>query len=91
MRVPTALWSGGKDWVNPPLETQRLLPRITNIVHQEHFPNWNHFDHHWGQDAPQRLYRQMVALMEQTPPTVPVLPRDGGATRSHVPGGMAFV
>ncbi|XP_074448185.1 lipase member M-like [Larus michahellis] len=65
MMVPTALWSGGKDWVNPPLETQRLLPRITNLVHHEHFPDWNHFDHHWGQDAPQRMYRQIITLMEQ--------------------------
>ncbi|NXY83752.1 LIPM Lipase, partial [Alcedo cyanopectus] len=67
MRVPTIMWSGGEDWVNPPPETQRLLPRITNLVRHEHFPDWNHFDHHWGQDAPQRMYSQMVALMEQNP------------------------
>uniref|UniRef100_A0A8D0KXE3 Partial AB-hydrolase lipase domain-containing protein n=1 Tax=Strix occidentalis caurina TaxID=311401 RepID=A0A8D0KXE3_STROC len=67
MMVPTALWSGGQDWVNPPLETQRLLPRITNLVRHEHFPDWNHFDHHWGLDAPQRMYRQIVALMAQNP------------------------
>ncbi|KAM9188003.1 lipase member M-like [Mergus octosetaceus] len=67
MTVPTALWSGGEDWVNPPAEIQRLLPRITNIIHHEHFPDWNHFDHHWGQDAPQRMYRQIVALMEKNP------------------------
>ncbi|XP_076194286.1 lipase member M-like [Aptenodytes patagonicus] len=67
MTVPTALWSGGEDWVNPPLETKRLLPRITNLVRHEHFPDWNHFDHHWGWDAPQRMYRQMVTLMEQNP------------------------
>uniref|UniRef100_A0A663LPH6 Lipase n=1 Tax=Athene cunicularia TaxID=194338 RepID=A0A663LPH6_ATHCN len=67
MTVPTALWSGGQDWVTPPLETQRLLPRITNIIRHEHFPDWNHFDHHWGLDAPQRMYRQIVALMKQNP------------------------
>ncbi|KFP82337.1 Lipase member M, partial [Acanthisitta chloris] len=67
MTVPTALWSGGQDWVNPPREVRRLLPLITNIVHHQHFPDWNHFDHYWGLDAPQRMYRQMVALMEQNP------------------------
>ncbi|KAK4821213.1 hypothetical protein QYF61_015781 [Mycteria americana] len=67
MMVPTALWSGGEDWVNPPPETQCLLPHITNLVRHEHLPNWNHFDHHWGQDAPQRMYRQVVSLMEQNP------------------------
>uniref|UniRef100_A0A8C8BJA9 Partial AB-hydrolase lipase domain-containing protein n=1 Tax=Otus sunia TaxID=257818 RepID=A0A8C8BJA9_9STRI len=67
MTVPTALWSGGQDWVNPPPETRRLLPRITNLVRHEHLPDWNHFDHHWGLDAPQRMYRQIVALMAQNP------------------------
>ncbi|XP_072196882.1 lipase member M-like [Excalfactoria chinensis] len=65
MTVPTALWSGGQDWVNPPPETQRLLSRITNIIHHEHFPDWNHFDHHWGKDAPQRMYGQIVNLMDK--------------------------
>ncbi|NWX59409.1 LIPM Lipase, partial [Promerops cafer] len=67
MRVPVALWSGGNDWVTPPEETQRLLSCLTNIVHHEHFPDWNHFDHHWGMNALQRLYRRMVALMEENP------------------------
>ncbi|NWR47721.1 LICH hydrolase, partial [Regulus satrapa] len=65
MRVPVALWSGGHDWVTPPEEIQRLLSHLTNVVHHEHFPDWNHFDHHWGLNAPQRLYRRMVALMEE--------------------------
>ncbi|NWS82914.1 LIPM Lipase, partial [Toxostoma redivivum] len=67
MRVPVALWSGGHDWVTPPVETQRLLSHLTNIVHHEHFPDWNHFDHHWGLNAPQRMYRRIVALMEENP------------------------
>ncbi|NWX92946.1 LIPM Lipase, partial [Nothoprocta pentlandii] len=67
MTVPTALWSGGQDWVNPAAETKRLLPRITNLIHHEHFPDWNHFDHHWGQDAPQRMYGKIVDLMKKNP------------------------
>ncbi|NXD44208.1 LIPM Lipase, partial [Copsychus sechellarum] len=67
MSVPVAVWSGGQDWVTPHEETQRLLPRLTNIVHHEHFPDWNHFDHHWGLDAPQRMYKRIVALMEENP------------------------
>uniref|UniRef100_A0A8C5TX45 Partial AB-hydrolase lipase domain-containing protein n=1 Tax=Malurus cyaneus samueli TaxID=2593467 RepID=A0A8C5TX45_9PASS len=48
MKVPVALWSGGRDWV-------------------KHFPEWNHFDYHWGLNAPQRLYMQMVTLMNENP------------------------
>ncbi|NWX27921.1 LIPM Lipase, partial [Notiomystis cincta] len=67
MRVPVALWSGGHDWVSPPVETQSLLSHLSNVIHHEHFPDWNHFDHHWGLNAPQRLYRNMVALMGENP------------------------
>ncbi|NXP41742.1 LIPM Lipase, partial [Leiothrix lutea] len=65
MKVPVAMWSGGQDWITPYLETRHLLSHLTNVVHHEHFPDWNHFDHHWGLNAPQRLYRQMVTLMEE--------------------------
>ncbi|NXE93003.1 LIPM Lipase, partial [Menura novaehollandiae] len=65
MTVPMALWSGGQDWVNPPEETQRLLPHLTNVIYRKCFVDWNHFDHHWGLDAPQRMYSEMVALMEK--------------------------
>ncbi|NWZ67880.1 LIPM Lipase, partial [Acrocephalus arundinaceus] len=67
MRVPVALWSGGHDWVAPPRETSNLMDHLTSIVHHEHFPDWNHYDHLWGLNAPQRLYRQMVTLMEENP------------------------
>ncbi|XP_050832501.1 putative lysosomal acid lipase/cholesteryl ester hydrolase [Serinus canaria] len=67
MRVPVALWSGGHDWVTPHEETQRLLAHLSNVVHHEHFPDWNHFDHHWGLNAPQRMYQRMVAMMEENP------------------------
>ncbi|XP_021392733.2 lipase member M [Lonchura striata] len=67
MTVPVAMWSGGQDWVAPPVETQVLLAHLTNVVHYEHFPDWNHFDHQWGLNAPQRVYRRMVAMMEENP------------------------
>ncbi|XP_053805020.1 lipase member M-like [Vidua chalybeata] len=67
MSVPVAVWSGGQDWITPPKEIQLLLTRLTNVVHYEYFPDWNHFDHHWGLNAPQRMYRRMVAMMEENP------------------------
>ncbi|KAF2985413.1 hypothetical protein EK904_015128, partial [Melospiza melodia maxima] len=67
MLVPVAVWSGGHDWVTPHKETERFLSRLTHVVHHEHFPDWNHFDHHWGLNAPQRMYQRMVAMMEENP------------------------
>ncbi|NWY28611.1 LICH hydrolase, partial [Pheucticus melanocephalus] len=67
MQVPVAVWSGGHDRVTPHEETQLLLSRLTHVVHHEHFPDWNHFDHHWGLNAAERMYRRMVAMMEENP------------------------
>ncbi|NXO44987.1 LIPM Lipase, partial [Locustella ochotensis] len=67
MKLRLAVWSGGKDWVAPPVETNNLLKHLTKVVYQEHFPEWNHYDHLWGLNAPQRMYRQIVNLMEENP------------------------
>ncbi|PKU42694.1 hypothetical protein llap_6994 [Limosa lapponica baueri] len=67
MTVLTILLSSGEDWVISTAEIQGLLPCIINLIHQEHFLDWNHWDHIWGLDAPQCMYRQMVGLMEKNP------------------------
>ncbi|XP_041332246.1 LOW QUALITY PROTEIN: putative lysosomal acid lipase/cholesteryl ester hydrolase [Pyrgilauda ruficollis] len=67
VRVPVALWSGGHDGVTPREEAQRLLAHLTNVVHHEHFPTGNHFNHHWGLNAPQRVCQRIVAMMEENP------------------------
>ncbi|KAF1447062.1 Lipase member M, partial [Pygoscelis papua] len=63
MMMPTTLWSGREDRVTATTEAQCLLPCITNLVRHEHFPDWNCWDHIWGLDTPQHMYRQMIALM----------------------------
>ncbi|XP_060096798.1 lipase member M-like [Heteronotia binoei] len=63
--VPIAVWSGGQDWVCQPKETMELLSRITNLIHYKHFPDWNHWDFIWGLDAAQRMYVEILGLMEK--------------------------
>ncbi|XP_009701255.1 PREDICTED: lipase member M-like [Cariama cristata] len=64
MPVPTAVWSGGKDWTVDWRDVRLLLPRITHLVTYGHFPDWNHWDFIWGLDAPGRLYSSILELME---------------------------
>nr|XP_056705246.1 lipase member M-like [Euleptes europaea] len=63
--VPIAIWHGGHDWLCQPVEIEALLPRITNLIHLKYLPDWNHFDFLWGLDAPERLYREILYLMEK--------------------------
>ncbi|XP_053889353.1 lipase member M-like isoform X2 [Malaclemys terrapin pileata] len=67
MTVPTALWNGGRDLVTSPQATAVLLPRLTNLVFYKYFPDWTHVDFIWGLDATQRMYDEILELMEKHP------------------------
>nr|XP_056705251.1 lipase member M-like [Euleptes europaea] len=63
--VPIALWSGGQDWVCSPQDILLLKSRITNLIYYKHFPDWDHWDFIWGLDAAQRMYVEVLGLMEK--------------------------
>uniref|UniRef100_A0A8C6W343 Lipase n=1 Tax=Nannospalax galili TaxID=1026970 RepID=A0A8C6W343_NANGA len=65
MKVPTAIWAGGHDVLITPQDVARTLPQITDLRYFKLFPDWNHFDFVWGLDAPQRLYRKIIGLMQE--------------------------
>uniref|UniRef100_A0A8C8SBR5 AB hydrolase-1 domain-containing protein n=1 Tax=Pelusios castaneus TaxID=367368 RepID=A0A8C8SBR5_9SAUR len=67
MRVPTAVWNGGHDLVTSPQDIAVLLPRITNLFFYEYFSDWTHVDFIWGLDATQRMYVEILELMEKHP------------------------
>uniref|UniRef100_A0A663LKZ2 Lipase n=1 Tax=Athene cunicularia TaxID=194338 RepID=A0A663LKZ2_ATHCN len=64
MPVPTAVWSGGEDWVADWRDVRLLLPRIAHLVTYVHISDWNHWDFIWGLDAPRRLYSSILVMME---------------------------
>ncbi|KAL8187081.1 UNVERIFIED_CONTAM: hypothetical protein K2H54_032501 [Gekko kuhli] len=64
--VPVAMWTGGHDWVSQPEEAEQLRSRLKNVIHYKYLPDWNQWDFIWGLDAPERMYSEILDLMENS-------------------------
>ncbi|XP_039191862.1 lipase member M-like isoform X1 [Crotalus tigris] len=62
--VPTAVWSGGNDFIVTPENINHLLQRLTNLIFHKYIPSWHHADFIWGLDAPKYLHEDIFHLMQ---------------------------
>ncbi|XP_042316088.1 lysosomal acid lipase/cholesteryl ester hydrolase-like isoform X2 [Sceloporus undulatus] len=67
MNVPTAIWSGGQDWLSGPRDVSALIPKIKKLIFHRSFHEWNHLDFVFGLDAAEKMYYDIIALFQKNP------------------------
>ncbi|XP_063163536.1 lipase member M-like [Candoia aspera] len=67
MYIPTIIWSGGKDFISTPEDTELLLPVLRNLHSHKVIPHWMHYDFLFGLDARQELYDKLVEIIQNFP------------------------
>ncbi|XP_060097267.1 lipase member M-like [Heteronotia binoei] len=64
MKVPTVVWSGGKDIMASPKDIEVLLSVLGNVIYYRQVPHWMHYDFVFGLDARQQVYDDLVKMIK---------------------------
>ncbi|XP_016076211.1 PREDICTED: gastric triacylglycerol lipase [Miniopterus natalensis] len=65
MKVPVAVWNGGKDWLAETQDVDLLLSKLPNVIYHKEIPFYNHLDFVWAIDAPQEVYNEIISMIEK--------------------------
>ncbi|CAF1336184.1 unnamed protein product [Adineta ricciae] len=68
MKVPTAIFSGGEDWLADPTDVNYILDNVQNIVYKKYIPNYNHIDFVWALTANKLVYADLLNAMQKYHP-----------------------
>ena len=70
MTVPTAIFSGGEDWLADPTDVNYILDNIRNetLVFHKYIPDYNHMDFVWGLTANKLIYVDLLEQMKKYHP-----------------------
>jgi pimeloyl-ACP methyl ester carboxylesterase len=68
MKVPTAIFSGGEDWLADTEDVNYIFENIQSLVYRKFIPSYNHIDFIWALTANQLIYADVVNLMQKYHP-----------------------
>lgn len=61
MKVPTALYTGGEDWLADTRDVDGLLPKIKEVLfYHKNVTYYDHLDFIWGLDASTVVYEDII-------------------------------
>ncbi|KAH0623585.1 hypothetical protein JD844_006502 [Phrynosoma platyrhinos] len=64
IKIPIAIWTGGKDLIVDQRDAAMLVSRISNVIYKKCIPEWVHLDFIWGLDATKRMYMDIIEIMK---------------------------
>lgn len=68
MKIPTAIFSGGDDWLADPADVQFILDNVQNIAYQKAIPDYNHIDFVIALSANTTVYVDLINVMQKYHP-----------------------
>jgi len=70
MTVPTAIFSGGEDWLADPTDVNYIFDQIDpkTLVFRKYIPDYNHMDFIWALTANKLIYPDLLDQMKKYHP-----------------------
>jgi lysosomal acid lipase/cholesteryl ester hydrolase len=68
LKIPTAIFWSGEDWLADSIDVNYLLDNLPNIVYEKYVPDYNHLDFVWALTANKIIYADLLNIMQKYHP-----------------------
>ena len=68
MKVPTAIFWSGEDWLADPDDVAFIFDNVQSLVYQKYIHDYNHLDFVWAISANKMIYIDVINLMQKYHP-----------------------
>jgi hypothetical protein len=68
MKIPTAIFWSGEDWLADPVDVSYIFDNIQNLVYEKYIPDYNHLDFVWAITANKIIYADLINQMQKYHP-----------------------
>jgi gastric triacylglycerol lipase len=68
MKIPTAIFWSGEDWLADPVDVSYIFDNIQSLVYEKFIPDYNHLDFIWAMSANKDIYADLINQMQKYHP-----------------------